>query len=168
MLTLLVGGARSGKSALAERMAEATGAPVAYLATALVDPADRDFAWRVAAHRFRRPSGWTTIDAGAGLVVALGSVPDTHTVLVDSLGTWVAAHHDFDLDVAPLVATLAARSGATVVVSEEVGLGVHPETHLGRRFRDVLGSVNQAVAAVADQALLVVAGRVLALDRWDG
>ena len=90
-------------------------------------------------------------------------------MLVDSLGTWVAAHDDLAPDVAELVAALRARAaravGATVVVSEEVGLGVHPPTEVGRRFADALGALNREVAGVADRVLLVVAGRVLPLDR---
>ena len=84
-------------------------------------------------------------------------------MLVDALGTWVAAHDDLAVDTPALVAALQ-RPGATVVVSDEVGLGVHPSSEVGRRFRDVLGDVNRAVADVADEVLLVVAGRVLPLD----
>ena len=90
-------------------------------------------------------------------------------MLVDSLGTWVAAHPDLAPDVAALVAALRARAarapGATVLVSEEVGLGVHPPTEVGRCFADALGTLNRAVAEIADRVLLVVAGRVLPLDR---
>ena len=82
---------------------------------------------------------------------------------MDALGTWVAAHRDLAVDVPALVAALQARPGRTVVVSEEVGLAVHAPTEAGRRFADVMGSLNQALAAVADEVLLVVAGRVLAL-----
>jgi adenosyl cobinamide kinase/adenosyl cobinamide phosphate guanylyltransferase len=159
VITLVLGGSRSGKSAVAEHRATAHGDVVAYLATAQVH--DDDFAARVHAHQARRPAGWTTHEVGAELVPALASV---HGVaLVDSLGTWVAAHHDFVLDVDELCGALVARADPTVLVSDEVGMGVHPETPLGRRFRDVLGEVNQAVAAVADEVLLVVAGRTLAL-----
>ena len=86
-------------------------------------------------------------------------------MLVDSLGTWLTGHDDLDADVEGLSAALRARTGDSVVVSEEVGLGVHPSSELGRRFRDALGEVNTAVAAVADGVLLVVAGRVLPLER---
>jgi adenosylcobinamide kinase / adenosylcobinamide-phosphate guanylyltransferase len=84
-------------------------------------------------------------------------------VLVDSLGTWVARCDDFAVDTDALVAALTRRTSPTVVVSEEVGLGVHPETEVGRRWRDAVGEVNQAVAAAADRVLLVVAGRALEL-----
>ena len=163
MITLVLGGARSGKSVVAEALAARLPAPVTYLATALVDPADDDHAARVAAHIARRDPGWVTVETGAGLVDALAGVEGT--VLIDSLGTWVSSAGTHDLDAAGLCRALAARAGDTVVVSEEVGLGVHPSSEAGRRFRDVLGEVNVAVAEVADDVLLVVAGRVLPLGR---
>lgn len=164
MVTLVLGGARSGKSEVAERMAAAAGGPVTYLAT-YVGPGgavDADMAARVEAHRRRRPPGWATVEVGAGLPAALGTVEGT--ALVDSLGTWVAGHEGFAVDTDALCAALGRRRGPTVVVSEEVGLGVHPSTESGRLFRDALGSLNMAVAAVADEVVLVVAGRVLTLE----
>jgi adenosyl cobinamide kinase/adenosyl cobinamide phosphate guanylyltransferase len=171
MITLLLGGARSGKSAVAERLATslAAGGAVLYVATGSALGAtgddDGDMAARIAAHRARRPAAWMTIEAGAALAGALRAHPGG-TALVDALGTWVAAHDELRVDVDELVATLAARPGDTVVVSDEVGLGVHPSSEIGRRFRDVLGMVNTAVAEVADEVLLVIAGRVLPLDRY--
>jgi nicotinate-nucleotide--dimethylbenzimidazole phosphoribosyltransferase len=163
VITFVLGGARSGKSAVAERIAADRGAPVTYVATAVVDPTDADHADRVAAHRARRDAGWTTIEAGADLVGALTRM--TGTVLVDSLGTWLTAHEDLHADVGALCASLTAHDGDAVVVSEEVGLGVHPSSELGQRFRDALGEVNRAVADVSDDVLLVVAGRILRLER---
>ncbi len=84
--------------------------------------------------------------------------------MLDALGPWVAAAPDFDVDAAELRDALAGRDGDTVIVSEEVGLGVHPSTAAGQQFRDVLGELNQAVAAVADEVVLVVAGRALRLE----
>lgn len=160
MVILVLGGARSGKSAVAEAVVAALPPPVTYVATiALGD--DPDIARRVAAHRARRPPSWTTVEAGADLPEVVAGLPGT--VLVDALGPWVAGDPDLTVDVDGLCAALASRDGTTVVVSEEVGLGVHPSTELGRRFRDALGLVNQAVAAVADDVQLVVAGRVLHL-----
>jgi adenosyl cobinamide kinase/adenosyl cobinamide phosphate guanylyltransferase len=163
VITLVLGGARSGKSAVAETLADRLPAPVTYVATGSAGD-DHDMAARIAAHRLRRPPGWATVEAGADLETALEEVPDG-TILIDTLGTWVAAHPDLRPDVDGLLAALAARRGDTVIVSDEVGLGVHPSTEVGRRFRDVLGAANAAVAAVADEVLLVVAGRVLPLDR---
>jgi adenosyl cobinamide kinase/adenosyl cobinamide phosphate guanylyltransferase len=171
MITLVLGGTRSGKSAIAERLATslATGGSVLYVATGSTIGAagddDADMAARISAHRARRPAAWTTIEAGAALAGALRAHPDG-TALVDALGTWVAAHDDLGVDLDELVAALVARPGDTVVVSDEVGLGVHPSSEVGRRFRDVLGAVNTVVAEVADEVLLVVAGRVLPLDRY--
>jgi adenosylcobinamide kinase / adenosylcobinamide-phosphate guanylyltransferase len=164
-VTLVLGGVRSGKSELAERLAERAPEPVTYVATYVPDPADGDMAARIAAHRHRRPDGWSTVEAGAQLPAALAEVQGP--ALVDSLGTWLAAHPDLDPDVDALCRALGARLADTVVVSEEVGLGVHPETVAGRRFADQLGAANRAVAALADTVLLVVAGQVLPLAPWD-
>lgn len=188
MITLVLGGARSGKSELAERLTAASardnGCGVTYIATMQVGD-DAALAERVARHRERRPAGWATVevdltsraaadagaqgsaDAGIDLPAALDSA--TGTVLLDSLGPWLALHGGatgatFAADAAALCAALAARTGDTVVVSDEVGLGVIPATAAGGAFRDALGSLNQAVASVADRVLLVVAGRVLTLD----
>jgi adenosylcobinamide kinase/adenosylcobinamide-phosphate guanylyltransferase len=161
---LVLGGARSGKSVLAESMAEdlAAGGGVTYLATGWVpDGSDPAWAARVAAHRLRRPTGWTTVEVGDDLPGAL--VAASGVVLVDSLGTWVSGAPRFAVAVDALVEALRGREGATVVVSDEVGLGVHPETAVGVAFRDALGDVNRAVAALADEAFLVVAGRALRL-----
>jgi adenosylcobinamide kinase/adenosylcobinamide-phosphate guanylyltransferase len=160
---LVLGGARSGKSELAERLAGAAGRPVTYVATLVVDRDDADVAERVRRHRERRPAAWTTVEAtgSPGLAKVLSAL--SGTVLVDSLGAWVASAPGFAADGAELASAIASREGTTVVVSDEVGLGVHPSTEVGREFRDALGVVNQQVAAVCDRVLLVVAGRVLEL-----
>lgn len=160
MITLVLGGARSGKSAVAER--RAGDGPVTYIATFVGDDDDRDMAARVAAHQARRPAHWTTVET-ADLVGAVRAA-EPGTVLVDSLTTWVAGSTGYAVDAAGLGLAMGSHAGDVIVVSDEVGLGVHPSTEDGRRFRDALGMVNQAVSAVADVALLVVAGRVLRLD----
>lgn len=166
MIVLVLGGGRSGKSVVAESMAArlaGVDGTVTYVATAWVDPADADHAARIEAHRTRRPAAWSTIECTepVALPEVLASV--SGVVLLDSLGTWVTGHDDLDADVAPLVGALRARAAPTIVVSEEVGLAPHAATELGRRFADVLGRANQAVSAVADHALLVVAGRAIEL-----
>jgi len=161
VITLVLGGARSGKSEVAEARAGRLPQPVTYVATAMA--ADADHAARIEVHRSRRDPAWTTVEVGAGLAAAVRDMRGS--LLVDSLGTWVAAHDGFAVDQDALCDALRARDGDTIVVSEEVGLGVHPSSEAGRRFRDVLGEVNTAVAAVADEVLLVVAGRVLPLER---
>jgi adenosyl cobinamide kinase/adenosyl cobinamide phosphate guanylyltransferase len=163
VITLVLGGTRSGKSEVAEALAAAAPPPVTYVATGTAT--DDEMAARIAAHRARRPASWATAEAGAELPAVLAGVAGT--ALVDSLGTWVAAVPDLAPDAAALVRALRDRRGDTIVVSEEVGLGVHPATAAGRRFADELGLLNRAVADVADRVLLVVAGRVLPLDRFD-
>ena len=157
MITLVLGGARSGKSAVAERLVSGD---ITYVATGIAS--DADMAARIELHRARRPTSWTTVECGADLVGALRSVQGT--ALVDALGTWLAQQPEFACDAEGLCDALRDREGDTVVVSDEVGLGVHPSTEIGRRFRDALGVVNQRVAAIADEVMLVVAGRVLRLE----
>jgi adenosylcobinamide kinase / adenosylcobinamide-phosphate guanylyltransferase len=180
MIVLVLGGARSGKSEIAEQLIERWGPSATYIATwtptpeVASDPGsavrpdspdDPNMAERIARHRRRRPSGWSTVESGLDLVGAVRSVRGP--ILVDSLGTWVAAHHDFAVNVTALCDVLRAHNGAIVIVSDETGLGVHPSSQVGRLFRDALGEVNRCVADIADRVLLVVAGRVLELDRFN-
>jgi adenosylcobinamide kinase/adenosylcobinamide-phosphate guanylyltransferase len=162
--TLVLGGARSGKSAVAEELARRHDGPIRYVATG--QATDDDMRARIDVHRERRGDRFETIEAGRELVDALREHRDG-CALVDSLGTWLAAHGDLRVDVDGLVASLQSRVGPTIVVSEEVGLSVHPSSDAGRRFRDALGLVNQAVASVSEEVLLVVSGRVLRLDTLD-
>lgn len=167
VITLVLGGARSGKSALAERLVLAHPGALLYVATGRAD-GDADMAARIERHRRRRDPRFTTVETD-DLARSLDDAPPL-PMLVDALGTWVAARPDLvdEQEIDELCRALtarAARGAPTVVVSDEVGLGVHPETAVGRHFRDVLGTVNQRVAEVADDAMLVVAGRVLRLDR---
>jgi adenosyl cobinamide kinase/adenosyl cobinamide phosphate guanylyltransferase len=174
-LTFLVGGARSGKSTLALRLAEAAdsaGQPVTFIVTAV--PFDDDMLERVRRHREERPSHWTTVESPVDVATALAEVPLDHFVVVDCLTVFLAnLLVGGDLATSPdeqteaLVAALQRRrfeGGSTVVVSNEVGLGIHPDTELGRVYRDDLGRLNQAVAAISDRALLMVAGRAISLS----
>ena len=171
MLTLLLGGARSGKSSLAVEIGRRHGGPVTFVATS--EPIDGDMSGRIARHRAERP-GWPTIEEPLDLGGALAAVDDADLVIVDCLTLWVGnLLHRGDGDTAveaQSVATAeiaARRAGPTVVVTNEVGMGVHPETALGMRYRDLLGRVNQQWAAAADTSLLLVAGRAVALtDPW--
>jgi adenosylcobinamide kinase / adenosylcobinamide-phosphate guanylyltransferase len=162
VIALVLGGARSGKSAFAERLAGSLPPPVTYVATGTAS--DDAMAERIARHRARRPASWRTEEVGPDLVEALLRL--TGTVLVDSLGSWVAAC-DMAPDAASLQRALRRRRGDAVLVGEEVGLGAHPPTALGVRFVDAVGEVNAAVADVADDAHLVVAGRGLRLERLE-
>lgn len=163
MIVLVLGGTRSGKSEVAEQIASRHGEPVTFVATATVT--DPDMAARVEIHRARRPSDWSTIECADDLAGAVAGVDGT--VLVDSLGTWVAQTSEMRVDVERFVAELADRRGPSVLVSEEVGMSVHAPTETGRRFTDALGVLNRAVAGVADRVLLVVAGRVVSLPTLD-
>ena len=166
-VALVLGGARSGKSVEAERLVTrwADGSAVTYVATALLDSGDDRLTERVAAHQQRRPATWATVQAGADLPAVLRATAGP--VLLDSLGPWVAASFPEPPDPAALVIALNERDGDTVVVSDEVGMAVHPVSESGRWFVDSLGTVNQAVAAVAAEVRLVVAGRVLVLPPAD-
>ncbi|MHB1719894.1 MAG: bifunctional adenosylcobinamide kinase/adenosylcobinamide-phosphate guanylyltransferase [Acidimicrobiales bacterium] len=172
---LVLGGARSGKSEYAEalaadyatRLGESDTRTVVYVATgAAPGGGDPDWDARVDDHRRRRPAAWQTLEVPpggdlAGLLAQVNGV-----ALVDSLGTWVAGGDPSAAQVQALCDAIALRSGQalpTLVVSEEVGLGVHAPTESGRRFADALGAINQAVARVAERAVLVVAGRILEL-----
>ncbi|GAB2705833.1 nicotinate-nucleotide--dimethylbenzimidazole phosphoribosyltransferase [Nocardia thraciensis] len=162
--TLVLGGARSGKSAFAEELAGLSGA-VRYVATAVVDPADADFAERVAAHRVRRPGVWTVVE-GDPVAVLADPAPVT---LIDDLGTWLTGRIDaraawesprgtVQPDTDALVAAVRGYRQRLVIVSPEVGLGVVPATKSGRLFQDEIGELNQRIAAVCDEVYLVVAG----------
>ena len=167
MLTVLIGGARSGKSALAVDLAARSGRSVVFVATAT--RSDDEMADRIDRHRAERPADWRTIEAPVDLVRALDVADDAACVVVDCLSLWtmnVFAEDDVTVlgRVADQVARARARSGPTVVVGNEVGTGIVPGDPSSRRYRDLLGRVNAAWSRAADRAFLVVAGRVLALD----
>jgi adenosylcobinamide kinase / adenosylcobinamide-phosphate guanylyltransferase len=166
-LTLVLGGARSGKSRHAEAIARAAGLRRIYLATA--EAFDDEMRARIAKHREDRAAdGWTTIEEPVDLpgTIARASAQDA-VVLVDCLTLWLTNVMLGELDVPAaqeaLLATLARTEGPVVVVSNELGLGLVPETPLGRRFRDAQGRLNQAVAEAADSVLFVAAGLPLTL-----
>jgi adenosyl cobinamide kinase/adenosyl cobinamide phosphate guanylyltransferase len=159
---LILGGARSGKSLVAERLASRGGRSVTYLATLRVGD-DIDLASRVDAHRERRPPDWATIECAEDLAAVLSIT--SGSVLIDSLGPWLAGLPDVEDQVSSLCEAVHARNDDTFIVSDEVGLSVHPETDVGRRFRDELGLLNQRLADVCDDVLLVVAGRILSLPK---
>ena len=161
--TLVLGGARSGKSAYAESLLPAGGL---YLATA--QARDDEMAERIRHHRDRRGPAWTTIEEPLALNAALvGAMGGGRPVLVDCLTLWIAnlmeAGIDVDAACAELCATLAGTSISVTLVSNEVGLGLVPETPLGRAFRDHQGRVNQRVAAACRRVVFVAAGLPLIL-----
>jgi adenosyl cobinamide kinase/adenosyl cobinamide phosphate guanylyltransferase len=149
---------------LALRLAEESGAPVTYVATG--EALDDEMAVRIAAHREQRPPEWTTVEEPLELATAIESVAPDETLVIDCLSLWVAnvfERRDVERESGAALAAAAARSGLTVAVSNEVGLGVVPATPLGRAYRDVLGRVNQAWVDASDRASFVIAGRELAL-----
>ncbi len=173
MRTLVLGGARSGKSVFAENIAGP--GPVLYVATARPWPGDDDFAARIAVHTARRPTSWTTEDRRD--VVKLLQEPTATTMLIDDLGTWLTHATDecgsaaweqdsTDLEVRleELIDGVAGyRGGDLVIVSPEVGLSVIPEHRSGRVFRDRIGTLNQRLAGICERVVLVVAGLPLEL-----
>lgn len=168
-LTLLLGGARCGKSALAVRRASAAGAAVVFIATG--EPSDVEMAARIARHRADRPEHWQTVEAPIDLSGALRQAPPDAVVIVDCLSLWVSnllgqglGDDDVEQRAADVAALAAARPGSTLAVSNEVGMGIVPMHALGRRYRDLLGRVNAIWADAAAEALLVVAGRTLVLE----
>ncbi|MYG94921.1 MAG: bifunctional adenosylcobinamide kinase/adenosylcobinamide-phosphate guanylyltransferase [Acidimicrobiia bacterium] len=163
MIVLVLGGTRSGKSGIAESIAESLGSAVTYVATASVNPDDTEHAARIAAHQAHRPTHWHTVECEEPTDLPHFLSKINGVMLIDSLGTWVAQHFDLAVQADDLFNALIKRTDPAVIVSEEVGLSVHAPSELGRRFTDELGMLNQQVAAIADRVLLVVAGRVLEL-----
>ena len=177
-ISFVTGGARSGKSRFAEELARETGRPLVYLVT--MTASDEELVARIEAHRRGRPADACTIEAPHDPVGALAEADGAACVLLDCLSLWVS-NRLIELGEAPtieavaaldaelggeaerLVALARAREGETIVVTNEVGAGLVPEYPLGRHYRDLLGRVNQRVAAAADRAWLLVAGRPLEL-----
>jgi adenosylcobinamide kinase/adenosylcobinamide-phosphate guanylyltransferase len=160
-VVVLLGGARSGKSARAVEIAKEAGGPVVFVATG--EGRDVEMADRIEAHRRERPGEWTTIEEPLELGSALAAAPAGSTVIVDCLSLWVANLLEHGREPDDVASLAAARPGLTIAVSNEVGLGIVPANELARRFRDVLGRVNAAWVAASDEAYLCVAGRAIAL-----
>jgi adenosylcobinamide kinase / adenosylcobinamide-phosphate guanylyltransferase len=159
LLTLVLGGARSGKSRHAESLITAASPPWVYIATA--QARDAEMTERIAGHRERRGHDWQTLEVPSDLVGALASVA-ARPVLVDCLTLWLSnlmlADADIEAEISRLEQSLRQRTGAIAIVANEVGSGIVPDNALARRFRDFQGVLNQRVAACADRVILVVAG----------
>jgi adenosylcobinamide kinase/adenosylcobinamide-phosphate guanylyltransferase len=165
-ITLVLGGARSGKSRYAERLIEAAAGSGIYCATA--EAGDVEMAARIAAHRARRGPFWRTVEAPLALAPAVvAEATPERPVLVDCLTLWLSnlllAGKQPDEEEQALCRTLREAAGPVVLVSNEVGMGLVPETVLGRRFRDAAGRLNQEVAALAERVVFVAAGLPLVL-----
>ena len=159
-LTLVLGGAASGKSAFAEHLALASGRPLVYLATA--QALDEEMRVKIIAHQTRRGAGWHTVEAPFDLCTPLAEVEPDAVVLLDCATLWLsnhmAAEHDLTTEETRLLKALAACAAPVIVVSNEVGQGIVPDTAMGRRFRTAQGRLNQSLAARADLAVAVMAG----------
>ncbi|MEW5872494.1 MAG: bifunctional adenosylcobinamide kinase/adenosylcobinamide-phosphate guanylyltransferase [Chloroflexota bacterium] len=179
-LTLILGGARSGKSTYAEKLAARLGPRLAYIATA--QPLDGEMATRIAAHRARRPPDWITLEIPSGVARSLQSRPlEVDGILLDCLTLLVSnlLMHDLSgqddpeqlspqveaqaaalvqAEIAGLLDCIQASSFPWIIVSNEVGMGLVPPYPLGRLYRDLLGWANQRLAARASQVYLMVAG----------
>lgn len=165
-LTLVLGGARSGKSRHAEGLVTAAPSPWVYVATA--QAFDEEMTARIAQHRSRRTEGWLTVEAPldlAGVVAEHGR--SGQPILIDCLTLWLSNvmldGRDVEAASDTLTDTIAAAPGPIVAVSNEVGLGIVPDNALARRFRDAQGQLNQQIAARADRVVLMAAGLPLIL-----
>lgn len=165
--TLFIGGARSGKSTLAERFVE-THTDLTWIYVATAQAFDQEMTDRLAAHRARRPAKWHTVEEPFLLPEVLHQSCQSDTiVLVDCLTLWLSnlmlADHDITDSTRQLLTTAAQLPGRLVWVTNEVGQGIVPETPLGRRFRDAQGVLNQEIAAQCDRVVLVTAGLPLTI-----
>lgn len=172
-LTLVTGPARSGKSEWAEWLAterERVGQSVVYVATSKLDPADAEWAERIAKHQQRRPQTWHCVEIPLGLVDILRTASASDCLLVDSLGTWLANGLDWEEDEwqqqqETLVRSLQTCICDVILVAEETGWGVVPAYPLGRTFRDRLGTLTRRIGAIAHTTYLVTGGHVLNLSQ---
>jgi adenosylcobinamide kinase/adenosylcobinamide-phosphate guanylyltransferase len=159
-LTLVLGGARSGKSAHAESLVMGGAPPWLYVATA--EAHDDEMTARIAAHRARRGTDWRTIEAPRDIAEVVAGAPGGGAILVDCLTLWLSnlmlADADVETEIDRLDDALARAQVPVVLVSNEVGLGIVPDNALARRFRDAQGRLNQRVASRADRVVLMVAG----------
>jgi adenosylcobinamide kinase / adenosylcobinamide-phosphate guanylyltransferase len=158
---LVLGGARSGKSAFAERLAAECGASVLYVATAVA--VDAEMADRIAHHRARRSAAWRTLERRSDLASSVACLAGVTTVLVEDLTLLLSNHMEHDTSSAESrtlveIEALLALEANVILVSNEVGMGLVPLEPLGRAFRDALGRVNQAAAAACTEVYFVVAG----------
>ena len=168
MRTLILGGARSGKSALAERLAGESGREVVYIATAQAH--DAEMAARIAHHRERRPAAWSSVEEPLHLADALRRhARDNRVVLVDCLTLWLsnllgdADAESFERERTALLDILPGLPGEIVLVGNEVGLGIVPLGELTRRFVDEAGRLHQSLAAISERVLFVAAGLPMVL-----
>ena len=164
-LTLILGGARSGKSLCAEGLLTSAPAPWAYIATA--EARDEEMRQRIDIHKARRGEGWATYEAPLSLADALAGPAAHLPCLVDCLTLWLSnvmlSGRNPVAETDALIAALSKRSAPCIMVSNEVGLGIVPDNALARAFRDEAGRLNQRIAGIADRVLFVAAGLPITL-----
>jgi adenosylcobinamide kinase / adenosylcobinamide-phosphate guanylyltransferase len=168
-LTVLLGGARSGKSELSSKLASATDLPVVVVVTA--EARDEEMTERIRRHRESRAAAWTTVEAPLELVGTIGELAQNVYVVLDCLSLWVSNAIEAGLsdeqivgEAREIATTLAKREAPGVVVTNEVGLGIVPVNELARRYRDTLGRVNATFVGESDRAYFIVAGKALVLE----
>ena len=172
-IILLLGGARSGKSAYAQELAGLAGGSVLFCATA--EPLDDEMQSRIGKHRVSRPPGWETVEAGRDIGRALGQRASQYdTIIIDCITILVAnvmgdgseaekAESSVGAEILSLIALLKRKQSNYILVSNEAGSGLVPDNRLGRLYRDELGKANQKLAAVSDEVYLLTAGIPLKL-----
>jgi adenosylcobinamide kinase / adenosylcobinamide-phosphate guanylyltransferase len=169
-LILVTGAARCGKSEWAETLAIESGKTVTYIATATIDPSDREWQARILRHQQRRPAHWQTVAALEDLATRISSSQLSDCILVDSLGTWVAnlldrSDAEWEHLTQDLLTGLTSSLGTTILVAEETGWGVVPAYASGRLFRDRLGMLTRQIGSIASTVYLVTGGHVLNLSQ---
>ncbi|MEN9518775.1 MAG: hypothetical protein RLZZ381_1363 [Cyanobacteriota bacterium] len=170
-IILVTGASSSGKSELAEVLAQQSQKSVTYIATATIDDRDRDREWqaRILKHQERRPASWQTITVNTDLSSYLKQARISDCLLIDSLGTWVANLLESEESVwqtakESFLSSLQVTAATTILVGEETGWGVVPAYPLGRLFRDRLGNLSRQVGNIADTTYLVAGGHVIDLS----
>jgi adenosylcobinamide kinase / adenosylcobinamide-phosphate guanylyltransferase len=169
-LILVTGAARCGKSEWAEKLAIDSAKVVTYLATATIDPTDREWQARILRHQQRRPATWETVAAVEDLAITIRRSQPSECFLVDSLGTWVAnlldrSDTEWEHLTTELLSGLMASLGTIILVAEETGWGVVPAYPSGRLFRDRLGLLSRRIGAISNTVYLVTGGHVLNLSQ---
>ena len=166
---LITGGARSGKSSFAEKLATSWNVPITIVATA--EAIDEDMSERIRNHRETRPSEWVTVEEPVDLITAFGRIDGDRGIVVDCVTVWLGNlfHRDVPEQeirnmVGHIIDVLQRRNGPSVIVSNEVGLGIHPESELGRRYRDCLGRINSQLASGLERTVFMSAGRGVLLQ----
>lgn len=169
-LILVTGAARCGKSEWAETLATASGKDVTYIATATIDPSDREWQARILRHQQRRPATWQTIAAVVDLSLTISRSQPSDCLLVDSLGTWVAnlldrSDTEWEKLTTELLTELSTSLATIILVAEETGWGVIPAYPSGRLFRDRLGMLSRQIGSISSTVYLVTGGHVLNLSQ---